>query len=54
MINELSEGRFNLGVGAGWLEREHNMFGYNLGDIPTRMARFAEGLQVVHLLARFN
>lgn len=52
MVNELSEGRFILGVGAGWLEREHHMFGYNLGDIPTRMARFAEGLQVVHLLAQ--
>lgn len=50
MLNELSGGRFVLGLGAGWMEREHNMFGYTLGDIPTRMARFAEGLQVIYLL----
>ncbi|MCE7990284.1 MAG: LLM class flavin-dependent oxidoreductase [Caldilinea sp. CFX5] len=51
-IDDLSGGRFVLGVGAGWMEREHTMFGYDLGDIPTRMARFEEGLQVVTGLLR--
>lgn len=46
-IDDLSGGRLVLGVGAGWLEREHAMFGYELGDIPTRMARLEEGLAVV-------
>jgi len=41
-IDDLSGGRLVLGVGAGWLEREHSMFGYELGDIPTRMARLAD------------
>jgi alkanesulfonate monooxygenase SsuD/methylene tetrahydromethanopterin reductase-like flavin-dependent oxidoreductase (luciferase family) len=36
-----------LGLGAGWQEREHTLFGHNLGDIPTRMARFEEGLEVI-------
>lgn len=50
-LNDLSGGRMILGVGAGWQEHEHRMFGYPLGDTKTRMARFAEGLDVVsHLL----
>ena len=46
-IDDLSGGRLILGLGAGWQEREHRMFGYDLGDVPTRMARFAEGLEVI-------
>jgi alkanesulfonate monooxygenase SsuD/methylene tetrahydromethanopterin reductase-like flavin-dependent oxidoreductase (luciferase family) len=41
-----------LGVGAGWQEREHQLFGFELGDIATRMARFAEGLEVVTRLLK--
>lgn len=51
-IDDLSGGRFVLGVGAGWNEREHTMFGYPLGDIPTRMARFTEALEVMTRLIR--
>lgn len=51
-IDDLSGGRFVLGVGAGWNEREHAMFGYPLGDIPARMARFAEALEVIARLIR--
>lgn len=46
-IDDLSNGRMILGLGAGWQEREHSHFGYHLGDVPTRMARFEEGLEVV-------
>jgi len=40
-------GRMILGVGAGWQEREHTLFGHTLGDIPTRMRRLEEGLEVI-------
>lgn len=51
-IDDLSGGRFILGVGAGWNEREHAMFGYPLGDRPTRVARFTEALEVMTRLIR--
>ncbi len=45
-LDDISNGRMILGLGAGWQEREHRLFGHDLGDIPTRMARFEEGLEV--------
>lgn len=51
-IDDLSNGRFVLGVGAGWNEREHAMFGYPLGDRPERVARFTEALEVITGLIR--
>ncbi|HEX5504218.1 MAG TPA: TIGR03560 family F420-dependent LLM class oxidoreductase [Thermomicrobiales bacterium] len=51
-LDDLSGGRFVLGLGAGWQAREHATFGYDLGDLPTRFARLEEALSVVSRLLR--
>ena len=51
-LDDLSHGRMVLGIGAGWNEREHAMFGYPLGDRRTRFARLEEGLEVITRLLR--
>jgi len=51
-IDSLSEGRLNIGLGAGWQEREHTSFGFDLLPVGERMDRFSEGVQVVRLLTR--
>jgi len=51
-LDDLSNGRMILGLGAGWQDREHHLFGFELGDIPTRVARFEEGLEVVTRLLK--
>ncbi|QBD81364.1 TIGR03560 family F420-dependent LLM class oxidoreductase [Ktedonosporobacter rubrisoli] len=50
-LDDLSDGRMILGLGAGWQVREHQLFGHKLGDVQTRMHRLEEGIEVVtHLL----
>ena len=42
------EGRYRLvGLGAGWQEREHTAFGYDLLERPERFARYRQGVEVV-------
>ncbi len=49
-VDDLSGGRLTLGLGAGWQEREHQLFGFDLLDMKDRFARFQEGLECVHRL----
>jgi F420-dependent oxidoreductase-like protein len=49
-VDDLSGGRLTLGLGAGWQEREHNVFGFNLLPMKERFDRLEEGLEVINLL----
>ena len=46
-VDDLSSGRLTLGLGAGWQNREHQLFGFDLLDMKTRFDRFEEGMEVV-------
>ncbi len=46
-VDDLSGGRLTLGMGAGWQEREHHNYSWDLLDVPERFARFEEGLEIV-------
>jgi alkanesulfonate monooxygenase SsuD/methylene tetrahydromethanopterin reductase-like flavin-dependent oxidoreductase (luciferase family) len=51
-VDDLSSGRLILGLGAGWQEREHTNFGWDLLEIPERFNRFEEGLEVITKLLK--
>jgi F420-dependent oxidoreductase-like protein len=46
-VDDLSVGRLVLGLGAGWQEREHHLFGFDLLEPEARFHRFNEGMEVV-------
>jgi F420-dependent oxidoreductase-like protein len=46
-VDDLSGGRLTLGIGAGWQEREHTNYGWDLLEPKERFSRLDEGLNVI-------
>jgi F420-dependent oxidoreductase-like protein len=46
--DEISGGRVTLGMGAGWMEREHEAYGFDFATAKERVARLAEQVEIVH------
>lgn len=49
MIDEISVGRFILGMGAGWNKPEYEQFGY---PFDYRASRFEESIEIIHGMLR--
>jgi alkanesulfonate monooxygenase len=46
-IDEMSGGRFSLGVGSGWMQSEHDAFDMELPALKERFERLEEALEVI-------
>ena len=51
-IDHLSGGRFVLGIGSGWFERDYAEYGYEFGTAPGRLRDLARGAPGHHGPAR--
>ncbi len=51
-IDQMSDGRFDLGVGTGWMDLEHEAFGLPFPAWSERFSRFEESLE--YLRAAFG
>lgn len=49
-VDHISNGRVEFGVGAGWLEREHEAYSFDFPSARERVDRFAEALEIWDLL----
>jgi alkanesulfonate monooxygenase SsuD/methylene tetrahydromethanopterin reductase-like flavin-dependent oxidoreductase (luciferase family) len=51
-VDRISDGRFTLGLGAGWQVNEHEQYGIELPPPGERVSRFAEAVEIVASLLR--
>ena len=49
-VDHISNGRVELGIGAGWMELEHEAFGFPFPPLRERLEHLAEQLEIVHRL----
>jgi probable F420-dependent oxidoreductase len=46
-IDHLSDGRFTLGIGSGWFERDYDEYGYRFGTARQRLADLERDLPII-------
>jgi F420-dependent oxidoreductase-like protein len=46
-LDHISDGRFNLGIGAGWFELEHSSFGIDFKSVRGRLEALDEACQII-------
>jgi alkanesulfonate monooxygenase SsuD/methylene tetrahydromethanopterin reductase-like flavin-dependent oxidoreductase (luciferase family) len=46
-LQALSEGRFILGIGAGWYEEEYKQYGYKFNSSRKRIQQLEESVQII-------
>ncbi len=49
-MDDMSDGRMNVGIGAAWFEREHTAFGWDFPPLKERSDRLEEAVQLIRLL----
>jgi F420-dependent oxidoreductase-like protein len=46
-IDQISNGRLEVGLGAGWMEQEYRAYGYEFPSVGTRLRQLEESLQIL-------
>jgi probable F420-dependent oxidoreductase len=46
-LDHITNGRFVLGIGAGWAQRDYDEYGYEFGTRGSRLKAFERGLAIV-------
>jgi alkanesulfonate monooxygenase SsuD/methylene tetrahydromethanopterin reductase-like flavin-dependent oxidoreductase (luciferase family) len=49
-IDHVSNGRLEIGYGAGWMDEEYKAYGYQFPSMGTRLKMFEEGLHIIKAL----
>jgi F420-dependent oxidoreductase-like protein len=47
MVDQMSGGRVDFGIGAGWFAEEHTAFGLEFPGVPERFERLEEQLRII-------